>query len=211
MKYKLSKPELKECIKEAVIKIITENKDDELLAQLLASDNKAGAAASAAGFNLPKPNGTGKRGRPKKDAQKNAKPMSPEEMDNEIINAANDEPEEEVFDKPDDIEAADDGAESFDKATGDLTWEELLSNYQTLPKNGAAWRRVNSEKKRRENILKDYQEENIPIPWGYKLVNGNIEPTHVSVQRDAWNPGSLRDKSQSVQANFGWGHNNNEW
>lgn len=207
MKYKITKKELRECITEAVTTLLMENKDDDLLAQMLAGDKKAGAAARAAGegmgIDMGSKSATGKKGRPNKAAMAQANADALKQMgdaDSVMMKAKEDEP---LPDKEMEIDIEDDGdneeeerhERSVDFDFANLSTEELRSIKTSNPKGSQMYRKANRELITRKHMMDDYKETGT-VPYGYKYdeATKSIEPTHTSFGRrndDAQNGGGM--------------------
>lgn len=181
MKVKVTKQELNECIAKAVARVLNEDEWDDILSQALAGDDKANAAAVAAGGDMgvlknKKPAGTGKRGRPSKkdkEAADAALNDTPIDMDDALINS--EEPEDVEIDN--NVETDDEYDANFNMSVSNMSSDELAKMTKTAS-IGNDVRRANSELKRRKMMLNAYLEDGIKPDWGYiyNKETNTIEP-----------------------------------
>lgn len=176
-KLKIRKNELKECITEAILRVISEDIDEDWMDDLIAQAEADPAAKKAAAAAM--------------------KDMGDEGMgdDGEEYNPYGDEGDEEE--------------DSVDKASKldaeNLSDEELMAiiNDKSLSPYSRKMRAAKAEKKERDNALMDYK-EGLPLPYGFKMVNGKVQRAHTNVGRsndDAWSASGVGSDHKT----FKWG------
>lgn len=177
MKIRVSKQELKECITEAVTRILKEDEWDDLFNQAMADPKAAAAAAADMGLAKPK-KGTGKRGRPSKNAA--VPEVNPEDMEDALYGGEDDEVEN--ADEPDVDDSEDSNFNRANFEFGSLSTQELKDIDADPSTNVRTRRTVRTELTRRLRMLRDVKDGCDP-EWGYRYdaETDTIEPTHTDL------------------------------
>ena len=197
MKVRISKNELNECIGKAIARVISENADDDFIAQLLANPNSAAAKAAGGdmGGKVTKAKTGGKRGRPSKKDMETAQAQATVDMDNigdDDIETSSDT----------DVEHDDeDHASSFDMEVSKMPTDYVLQHKDDS-------RALKSEYVRRVRMQKEWDEEHEKPVWGYVIdpETGVIEPdprhSNIGTKGDA---SLYMGRSDNKDMGFKWG------